>query len=33
MFSYLLTCWIFDVAKARARFGQGLLMMRKIRAH
>jgi O-antigen/teichoic acid export membrane protein len=29
--SYVLMCWVLDVAKARARLVQGLLMMRKFR--
>jgi Na+-driven multidrug efflux pump len=30
--SYALACWVLDVAKARVRLSQGLLMMRKLRA-
>jgi hypothetical protein len=29
--SYALACWVLDVAKARARLSQGLLLMRKFR--
>ena len=29
--SYALMCWVLDVAKARVRLAQGLLMMRKFR--